>query len=181
MIDVHKSDRNSEWYKPRGAAIELWESRRDPRSFSVVSWKHFHRYNCLQNGKVWKDPQTFCIVNMAMSDLLFPILQFPQIVIELFSDSRLIDSSLGQDRCKVVFSLPYFSLSILSEYDSNRAVVFPPHSSVWSCALPLLSPLGLHQLLRTLHICLDLKSFYDFAGRQTCGIHETESLNKYAV
>ena len=112
MIDVHKSDRNSEWYKPRGAAIELWESRRDPRSFSVVSWKHFHRYNCLQNGKVWKDPQTFCIVNMAMSDLLFPILQFPQIVIELFSDSRLIDSSLGQDLCKVVFSLPYSSLSI---------------------------------------------------------------------
>ena len=47
-----------------------------------------------------------------MSDLLFPILQFPQIVIELFSDSRLIDSSLGQDLCKVVFSLPYFSLSI---------------------------------------------------------------------
>ena len=47
-------------------------------------------------SRAMRKPINFLIVNMAMSDLLLPILQFPQIVIELFSESWLIDSSLGK-------------------------------------------------------------------------------------
>ena len=81
----------------------------------------------------------FLIVNMSMSDLLFPIFMIPEKLSELYVDSWLISGPLGQALCKVVFFLQDVSLGVsiqslvLIAVDRFGAVVFPLRS-------PLISP-----------------------------------------
>ena len=62
--------------------------------------------------KNMRKPINFLIVNMAMSDLLFPIFLFPRIVTRLYVDSWLISGSLGQALCKLLTFLADTSASV---------------------------------------------------------------------
>ena len=81
--------------------------------------------------KTMRKPINFLIVNMAMSDLLFPISLFPLVLTELHVDSWLISGPLGQALCKLVAFLPEVSSAVsiqslvLIAVDRFGAVVFP--------------------------------------------------------
>ncbi|XP_022797404.1 neuropeptide SIFamide receptor-like [Stylophora pistillata] len=83
--------------------------------------------------KTLQKPINFFIVNMAMSDLLFPIFLFPRELVSSHSDSFpwLIGGTLGEVLCKLVpFAIDIStSVSILSlvliAVDRFEAVVFP--------------------------------------------------------
>ncbi|KAL9964592.1 hypothetical protein ACROYT_G028249 [Oculina patagonica] len=84
--------------------------------------------------KTMRKPINFFIVNMAMSDLLFPIFLFPQILTGLYVDSWLISGPLGQAFCKLVPFLIDVSSAVsiqsllLIAVDRFGAVVFPLRS-----------------------------------------------------
>ena len=82
--------------------------------------------------KTMRKPINFLIVNMAISDLLFPIILFPrEIQKSLYADSWLIGGPLGQALCKLVFFLPDVSTVVsiqslvLIAVGRFGAVVFP--------------------------------------------------------
>ena len=81
-----------------------------------------------------RKPINLFMVNMAMSDLLFPIFMFPWNLTELYlglQDSWPISGHLGQILCKFVIFLPSVSVAvsvqslILMAVDRFGAVVFP--------------------------------------------------------
>ena len=87
--------------------------------------------------KTMRKPINYFIVNMAMSDLLFPIFLTPWI----FIDSWLISGPLGQTMCKLV---PFFTdvstavsiqSLVLIAVDRFGAVVFPLRSPLISLRL----------------------------------------------
>ena len=77
-------------------------------------------------------PINFFIVNMAMSDLLYPIFGIPRLIVsELYVDSWLIGGPLGQALCKLLPYLSDISLTVsiqslvLIAVDRFGAVVYP--------------------------------------------------------
>ena len=81
-----------------------------------------------------RKPVNLFMVNMAMSDLLFPIFMFPWNLTELYlglQDSWPISGNLGQILCKFLIFLPSVSVAvsvqslILIAVDRFGAVVFP--------------------------------------------------------
>ena len=62
--------------------------------------------------KTMRKPINFLIVNMAMSDLLFPIFLLPFMIQLLYIDSWLIGGPLGQALCKLVYFLPDVSTAV---------------------------------------------------------------------
>ena len=131
--------------------------------------------------RTMRKPINFFIVNMAMSDLLFPIFLFPLEIRMLYTDSGLITQSL----CKMVVFLPMVSMAvsiqslILIAVDRFGAVVFP-----------LLSPLISSKLcpffiLATWIIGMAFFSPYLFAlkvveyhGRRICRLQWNESFGE---
>ena len=110
--------------------------------------------------KTMRKPINFLIVNMAMSDLLYPISLFPRVLTELYVDSWLISGPLGQALCKLVSFLPEVSSAVsiqslvLIAVDRFGAVVFPLRSplissklcpffilATWIVAMAIASPL----------------------------------------
>ena len=106
-----------------------------------------------------RKPINFFIVNMAMSDLLFPIFMFPRELTYLHADSWLISGPLGQALCKLVPFLVEVSTFVsiqslvLIAVDRFGAVVFPLRSplisskmcpffilATWIIAMALFSP-----------------------------------------
>ncbi|XP_078364566.1 QRFP-like peptide receptor [Oculina patagonica] len=91
--------------------------------------------------KTMRKPINILIVNMAMSDLLFPIFLIPEKLTELYVDSWLISGPLGQALCKLVPFLLYVSLAesiqslVLIAVDRFGAVVFPLRSPLISSKL----------------------------------------------
>ena len=88
-----------------------------------------------------RKPINFFIVNMAMSDLLYPIFVFPRNLTYLHADSWLISGPLGQALCKlapfladVSFGVSIQSL-VLIALDRFGAVVFPIRSPLISSKL----------------------------------------------
>ena len=85
-----------------------------------------------------RKPINFFIVNMAMSDLLFPILCFPYIVAEINFSYWLLGGPVGQALCKLHDFLVYVSASVSTQslvliaVDRFGAVVFPLHSPLIS-------------------------------------------------
>ena len=59
-----------------------------------------------------RKPINFFIVNMAMSDLLFPIIVIPQGIQKLYLDSWLIGGPLGQALCKLAVFLGDLSAAV---------------------------------------------------------------------
>ena len=91
--------------------------------------------------KTMRKPINFFIVNMAMSDLLFPIIMIPLGIQGLYIDSWLIDGPLGQALCKLVVFLVHLSDAVsiqnlvLIAVDRFGAVVFPLRSPLISSKL----------------------------------------------
>ena len=94
-----------------------------------------------------RKPINFFIVNMAMSDLLFPVFVFPQQLTYLYAD-WLISGPLGQSLCKVAPIVVYVSTGVsiqsllLIAVDRFGAVVFPLRSPLISSKLCLFFILG---------------------------------------
>ena len=92
--------------------------------------------------KTMKKPINFFIVNMAMSDLLFPIFAFPRMVTGFYL-GWLISGPLGQALCKLALFLPATSAKVsiqslvLIAVDRFGAVVFPLRSPLISSKLCL--------------------------------------------
>ena len=91
--------------------------------------------------KTMRKPIDNFIVNMAISDLLVPVIRIPFVIQSLYTDSWLVGSPLGQALCKLVFFLPGLSTDvsiqslILIAVDRFRAVVFPLRSPLISSKL----------------------------------------------
>ena len=91
--------------------------------------------------KTMRKPINFFIVNMAMSDLLFPIFLIPREIQLLLIDSWLIGGPLGEVLCKLVIFLSDVSLIfsiqslVLIAVDRFGAVVFPLRSPLISSKL----------------------------------------------
>ena len=81
--------------------------------------------------KTLRKPINYFIVNMAMSDLLYPIFWFPKEIAESFVESWPIGDSLGQVLCKLVSFVGNISVLVsvqslvLIAVDRFGAVVFP--------------------------------------------------------
>ena len=86
--------------------------------------------------KTMRKPINFLIVNMAMSDLLYPIFIFPFRVQRLYIDSWLIGGPLGRALCKLVFLLPDVSIAV-----SIQSVVLIAVGRFGAVVYPLRSPL----------------------------------------
>ena len=91
--------------------------------------------------KTMRKPINFLIVNMAMSDLLFPIFWIPFEMSRLYTDWWLIGGPLGQALCKLVPLLSYASITVsvqsmvLIAVDRFGAVVYPLRSPLISSKL----------------------------------------------
>ena len=88
-----------------------------------------------------RKPINFLIVNMAMSDLLYPIFAIPLLIQELFRDPWLVGGPLGQVLCKLVIFSSDVSLVVsiqslvLIAVDRFGAVVYPLRSPLISSKL----------------------------------------------
>ena len=144
--------------------------------------------------KTMRKPINFLIVNMAISDLLFPIFWIPWDIQLLHINSWLIGGPLGQALCKLVFFLPRASLVVtiqslvLIAVDRFGAVVFPLRSPLIS------SKLCPFFILATWIIAMAVRSPYLFAanlveysGRLMCWLRwkevfrESSSYDNYLV
>ena len=88
-----------------------------------------------------RKPINFFFVNTAMSDLLFPIIVIPPLILMLYIDSWLIGGPLGQTFCKLGALLPDVSTAVciqnlvLIAVDRFGAMVFPLRSPLISSKL----------------------------------------------
>ena len=91
--------------------------------------------------KTMRKPINFFIVNMAMSDMLYPIFIFAVEVQMLYINSWLIGGPLGQASCKLVYFLPEVSAVVsiqclvLITVGRFGAVVYPLRSPLISSKL----------------------------------------------
>jgi len=91
--------------------------------------------------KTMRKPINFFIVNMAMSDLLFPIFLIPREIQMLYIDSWLVGGPLGQALCKLVVFVADVSIAVsiqslvLIAVDRFGAVVYPLRSPLISSKL----------------------------------------------
>ena len=114
--------------------------------------------------KTMRKPINFLIVNMAMSDLLFPIFWIPWDIQELYINSWLIGGPLGQALCKLSMFLPYVSMAVSTQslvliaVDHFGAVVFP------LCSPLISSKLCPFFILATWIIAMAAHSPYLFGG-----------------
>ena len=132
-----------------------------------------------------RKPINFFIVNMAMSDLLYPILLFPWRLTQLYADSWLLSGSLGQVLCKLIPSLTTVSSFVsiqslvLIAVDRFGAVVFPLRSplissklcpffilATWIVAMAVCSPF------------LFANKLVEYQGRRFCRILWNEAFGK---
>ena len=91
--------------------------------------------------KTMRKPINFLILNMAMSDLLYPIFLFPWEITEVHVSSWLISGPLGQALCKLAPFLADVSHGVSTQslvpiaVDRFVAVVFPLRSPLISTKL----------------------------------------------
>ena len=91
--------------------------------------------------KTMRKPINFFIVNMAMSDLLLPIILFPTEITEIHVGSWLMSGPLGQALCKLATFLTDVSTAVsiqslvLIAVDRFGAVLFPLRSQLISTKL----------------------------------------------
>ena len=91
--------------------------------------------------KTIRNPVNFFIANMAMSDLLYPIILIPKEIQGLYIDSWLIGGPLGQALCKLVVFVTDLSAAVsiqnlvLIAVDRFGAVILPLRSPLISSRL----------------------------------------------
>ena len=135
--------------------------------------------------KTMRTPINLFIINMAMSDLLFPIFSIPRAIQMLYVDSWLIDGPLGQTLCKLAAFLPDISALvsiqslILVAVDRFGALVFPFRyplissklcsffvPATWIVAMAVLSPY------------LFVMKLYGHPGGLRCRMHWNEAFGE---
>ena len=131
--------------------------------------------------KPMRKPINFLILNMAVSDLLFPIFIFPWNVTELYVEFWLISSSLGQALCKL---LPFtFHVSgtvssqslVLIAVDRFGAVVFPLRSPLISSKLCLFLIVATWIFGMVFHSAiLFYLNLVEYPGRMACEVKWNE-------
>ena len=139
--------------------------------------------------KTMRKPTNFFIVDMAMSDLLFPIFLFPRIVTRLYVDFWLISGPLGQALCKLVFFLTHVSTTVsiqslvLIAVDRFGAVVFPLRSPLISSKLCPFFILATWIIGIAIYVpyLFAVRVFSDFPGGQTCELPLSEALEIHFV
>ena len=138
--------------------------------------------------KTMRKPINFLIVNMAMSDLLFPIFMIPPNIQMLYINSWLIGGRLGKALCKLIsLFLPLVSMAVsiqslvLIAVDRFGAVVFPLRSPLIS------SKLCPFFILVTWIIAMAVFSPYLFAvklveypGRLVCALRWKEVFGEFS-
>ena len=88
-----------------------------------------------------RKPINLFIVNMAMSDLLYPVFYFPWFLITMYVDSELLRGSTGHALCKLAHFISFISsivsiqTLILMAVDRFGAVIFPLRSPLFSSKL----------------------------------------------
>ncbi|XP_020616474.1 substance-K receptor-like [Orbicella faveolata] len=135
--------------------------------------------------KTMRKPINFLIVNMAMSDLLFPSFLVPWDIQQLYINSWLIGGPLGQVLCKLTYYLPYVSMAVsvqslvLIAVDRFGVVVYPLRSPLIS------SKLCPFFILATWIVSLAFLSPYLFAlklveysGGLVCTLHWKEAFGE---
>ena len=92
--------------------------------------------------KTMRKPINFFVVNMAMSDILYPIFVLPWNIQWLYMNSSwLIGGPLGQALCKLIHFLPLVSMAVSTQslvliaVDRFGAVVYPLRSPLISSKL----------------------------------------------
>ena len=144
--------------------------------------------------KTMRKPINFLIVNMAMSDLLFPFFWFPQHIQSLYTNFWLLGGPLGQALCKLANLL-----LLVSKVVSVQSVVLIAVDRFGAVVYPLRSPLISSKLcpffiIATWIIAMAAQSPYLFAyklveypGGLVCDLHwkevfgESSSLYHYEV
>jgi len=86
--------------------------------------------------QILRKPTAFFIVNMAMSDLVYPIFYIPTNLTGIYVDFWLISGALGQGVCKL-----NFFLSIVSSLVSIQSLVLIAVDRFGAVVFPLRSPL----------------------------------------
>ena len=95
-----------------------------------------------------RKPINFFILNMALSDLLFPIFLIPRVIQSFYTDFWVVGGPLGQALCKLVYFFSDVSLTVsiqslvLISVDRFGAVIFPLRSPLISskmCAFFMLA------------------------------------------
>ena len=105
-----------------------------------VNWQRRYWNNCVQDENQRK-PINFFIVNMAMSDLLYPIIVIPKGIQRFYIDSWLIGGPLGQVLCKLGVFVSDLSVAVsiqnlvLIAVDRFGAVILPLRSPLISSKL----------------------------------------------
>ena len=144
--------------------------------------------------KPMRKPINFLIVNMAMSDLLFPIFIYPSYVTHAYVDSWLIGGPLGQALCKLVHFFTDVTATVsvqslvLIAVDRFGAVVFPLGSPVISSKLCPFFIVATWIIAVAVH-CPDLiaAKLLEYPGGLTCALQwneafgESSSLENYIV
>ena len=135
--------------------------------------------------KTMRKPINFLIVNMAMSDLLFPIFLIPREIQNLYIDSWLIDGPLGQALCKLFYFLTDVSLIV-----SIQSLVLIAVGRFGAVVYPLRSPLISSKLcpffiLATWIVAMAVHSPYlfgfklvEFHGGLVCRLHWKEAFGE---
>ena len=137
--------------------------------------------------KTMRKPINFLIVNMAMSDLLFPIFLLPFMIQLLYIDSWLIGGPLGQALCKLVYFLPDVSTAVsiqslvLIAVGRFGAVVFPLRPPLISSKLCPFLILATWIVAMALHFpYLVVFKLAEYQGRLICDSHWKEVFGKNA-
>ena len=131
--------------------------------------------------KTMRKTINFCIVNMAMSDLLFSVFSFPWALTELNAGSWLIHGTLGHTVCKMISFATVVSVAVsiqslvLIAVDRFGAVVFPLRS-------PMIGPkLCPFLILATWIFAITTQfphyvvyKFVEYPERMACEVHWNE-------
>ena len=136
--------------------------------------------------KTLRKPINIFIVNMAMSDLLFPLIYIPLQVVYLYRYSWLISGVLGDALCKLIPFLFEVSLivSVLSliliAVDRFGAVVWPLHSPLISlkrCTFFILATWIV--AMASTSLVLFAYSLEKYEGEVFCAYHWEETFGEY--
>ena len=135
--------------------------------------------------KTMRKPINFFIVNMAMSDLLFPIFFIPREIQLLYIDSWLIGGPLGQALCKLAIFLASVSTVV-----SIQSLVLIAVGRFGAVVYPLRSPLISSKLcpffilvtwiVAMACLCPYLFGFKlaEYQGRLVCRLHWKEAFGE---
>ena len=128
----------------------------------------------------------FLIVNMAVSDLLYPMIVFPRVLTQLYQDSWLISGPLGHGLRKTLYFLQYVSSAVsiqslvLIAVDRFGAVVFPlcsPFISSKLCRFFIFAPWILAMVVHSPYFVA--RTLVVYQEKLLCRLQWDETLGKY--